>query len=222
MFKYQTMENENAPLHSIRTDYQKAELHENAVDPDALTQFTNWFQEALKAQVMEPNAMTLSTVSEMGQPNSRIVLLKDLDQQGFVFFTNYLSQKGRELASNNRVSLLFFWPELERQVRILGTVSRVDGSESDKYFQSRPFGSQLGAWASPQSSRIDSRETIEQNLEHIRLKFENQAVIRPEHWGGYRVIPSQMEFWQGRANRLHDRIVYSKVNLAWEIYRIAP
>src|SRR5690606_24606283 len=146
-----------------------------------------------KAQVMEPNAMTLSTVSEMGQPNSRIVLLKDLDQQGFVFFTNYLSQKGRELASNNRDSLLFFWPELERQVRILGTVSRVDGSESDKHFQSRPFGSQLGDWASPQSSRIDSRETIEQNLEHRRLKLENQAVIRPEHWGGYRVIPSQME-----------------------------
>ena len=216
------MEKKNTAIHSIRTDYRKAELHENDVHPNALSQFASWFEEALKAEVMEPNAMTLSTVSEMGQPNSRIVLLKGLDDQGFVFFTNYQSQKGKELEANKQVSLLFFWPELERQVRVLGTVERVADMDSDTYFQSRPFGSQLGAWASPQSSRIDSRETIEQNIEQIRLKFNEQAVPRPDHWGGYRVMPSQMEFWQGRANRLHDRIVYKMDNLAWEIYRIAP
>lgn len=216
------MENKNTPIHSIRTDYRKAELHENEVQPDALTQFANWFQQAINAEVIEPNAMTLSTVSEMGQPNARIVLLKDLDQKGFVFYTNYDSQKGKELEGNKRVSLLFFWPELERQVRILGTVERVDGIESDTYFQSRPFGSQLGAWASPQSSRIDSREAIEQNLEHMQSKFSDSAVPRPPHWGGYRVLPLKLEFWQGRPNRLHDRIVYDRTELAWEIYRIAP
>lgn len=216
------MENKITPIHSIRTDYIKAELHEEQVNPDALSQFATWFQEARNAEVIEPNAMTLATVSEMGQPNARIVLLKDLDDRGFVFFTNYNSQKGRELQANKSVSLLFFWPELERQVRILGTVEPVDGSESDTYFQSRPFGSRLGAWASPQSSRIESRASIEQNLEHFRSQFPDGEIPRPAHWGGYRVIPSQMEFWQGRANRLHDRIVYKKEDLAWEIYRIAP
>lgn len=216
------MENNLTDIHNIRTDYIKAELHEEQVKKDAIEQFSTWFNEALNSKVMEPNAMTLATASADGQADARTVLLKDIDEKGFVFFTNYNSKKGQEITENNKVALLFFWPELERQIRVLGTVERTSRNESEEYFHSRPIGSQLGAWASAQSTKIKGRNVIEENLLHLKEKYNNMEVPLPDYWGGYLVIPHQIEFWQGRANRLHDRIVYEKTDSSWDIYRVAP
>jgi len=208
---------------NIRKEYMKQTLLESGVDPDPFRQFAGWWDAALKSGIDEVNAMTLATADKEGIPSARIVLLKGYDAGGFVFFGNYLSQKGAELEKNPRACLVFFWKELERQVRIQGTVSRIPAAESDAYFNSRPLESRMGAWASPQSKVIDSRKTIEDNLAAVQQQYANGEVPRPPHWGGYRLIPLRMEFWQGRPSRLHDRILYSKgENGAWRIERLAP
>ena len=210
-------------LANIRKDYRKATLDVASVDKDPLRQFEKWFGEALSSEVMEPNAMNLATVNEQGKPSARMVLLKGLENNRFHFYTNYQSKKGKELDKNPACALTFFWPELERQVRIEGIASRVDPHLSDTYFQSRPRESQEGAWASPQSIMIESRKILEQRLGEIQKKFEGQSVLpRPRQWGGFQVEPFEVEFWQGGAGRLHDRIAYVKVDGLWRIYRLAP
>jgi len=210
-------------LANIRKDYRKATLDIGTVDADPFKQFEKWFGEALNSEVSEPNAMHLATVNEQGRPSGRVVLLKGLERSHFVFYTNYQSKKGKELENNPACSLTFFWPELERQVRIEGVASRVDAGLSDIYFQSRPRASQMGAWASPQSSIIASRSILEQRFHDIEKKFEGDTVLpRPHQWGGYQVDPLQIEFWQGGPGRLHDRIQYVKVDTIWKIYRLAP
>ncbi|MCE7056213.1 pyridoxamine 5'-phosphate oxidase [Algoriphagus sp. AGSA1] len=208
-------------ISAIRKDYTIKTLDISDVKPDPLAQFEVWFSEALTGEVLEVNAMTLSTVGMDGSPNARIILLKGVDN-GFVFFTNYESEKGNELANNNKASLTFFWPELERQVRVRGSVELVTDEESDTYFFSRPLGSQIGAWVSAQSQKIKSREEL--NLKKIELEkeFTSTPITRPPHWGGYRLVPHTLEFWQGRPSRLHDRIKYELVNGQWEISRLAP
>lgn len=199
------------------------QLNEGDVEADALAQFQQWFDEAIEKQVMEPNAMTLSTVSATGRPSSRIVLLKHLDDAGFGFFTNYESQKGEELRGNPHAALLFFWPELQRQVRITGHVEQMPANLSDAYFRSRPRGSQIGAIASPQSREIADRSVLEARLAELEQTYEKMTSLpRPPHWGGYLLIPEILEFWQGRSNRLHDRLVYKKKGDGWTISRIAP
>jgi pyridoxamine 5'-phosphate oxidase len=210
-------------LAAIRKDYSLQSLEINQVALDPFTQFRQWLNDALKAEVLEVNAMCLSTVGKDGFPNSRIVLLKELDS-GFVFFTNYESAKGKELEAHPKASLTFFWAEIERQVRVVGTVSKVSTEESDAYFLSRPYGSQLGAWASPQSQVIDTREVIENKQKELDKKFNESEMVRPPHWGGYRLIPNRIEFWQGRPSRLHDRICYEKdlATNSWNLVRLAP
>lgn len=208
---------------SLRRDYQLKSLSEHDVSSDPIKQFSIWWDEALSAEIDEVNAMALSTVQEDGTPASRIVLLKGYDEAGFVFYTNYESSKGKQIDRNNSVSLLFFWKELERQVRIQGVCTRVSPEESDAYFHSRPVGSQLGACASPQSQRIESREVIESKAAELEMKYKDSQIPRPQHWGGFRVLPTTIEFWQGRSNRLHDRILYAKSGHAgWDIARLAP
>jgi pyridoxamine 5'-phosphate oxidase len=210
-------------LANIRKDYSKATLDGSSIEENPVSQFEKWFAEALKAKVPEPNAMNLSTVNEKGKPSARIVLLKGLENNQFVFYTNYQSQKGKELDNNPACALTFFWPELERQVRIEGVTSRVDPEKSDLYFQTRPRESQLGAWASPQSGMIKDRTILEQRLKEMEKKFQSQKTLpRPKQWGGYQIDPLQIEFWQGRPGRLHDRIQYVKVDNKWKIYRLAP
>lgn len=209
-------------IEDIRTDYRLAELHENQVDRNPIIQFKIWFEQALTAKVIEVNAMTLATVDKEGKPSARIVLLKDIEEDGFVFYTNYNSKKGLDIAANPNVSLVFFWPDLQRQVRINGSVTMVGESTSVDYFHSRPFGSQLGAWASPQSSIITDRSVLEENLKLVTEKYSHQSIPKPPHWGGYTVSPLSIEFWQGRANRLHDRILYTKSGNNWIINRLAP
>ncbi|WP_373398420.1 pyridoxamine 5'-phosphate oxidase [Algoriphagus halophilus] len=208
-------------ISAIRKDYSLKTLNINDLCANPIDQFNIWFQEALASKVIEINAMTLSTIGEDGFPNGRIVLLKEVDS-GFVFFTNYQSQKGRELAKNPVASLTFFWPELERQVRIKGEIEKVSSKLSDEYFFSRPKGSQIGAWTSPQSQKLKSKEELEQRLKEMEQKFENTPISRPLHWGGYRLIPSYVEFWQGRPSRLHDRVCYEEKNGAWELSILAP
>ena len=205
----------------IRKDYTKASLSESDVAKNPLIQFRKWFDEAISSQVLEPNAMNLATIKK-DRVSSRIVLLKDLDAQGFVFYTNYESQKGQQMANNQNVALTFFWPELERQVRIEGVVEKVSVKESTAYFHSRPRGSQIGAWVSHQSNTINSREYLEQRQEEYQRQFEGKQVSKPAYWGGYRVIPNLLEFWQGRSSRLHDRIQFEKVNNDWKIERLSP
>lgn len=206
----------------IRTDYQRDQLTEADVAADPFAQFARWFDQALTAGVPEVNAMTLSTVSAEGKPSGRIVLIKDYDQRGFSWFTNYDSAKGQDLASNPFASLLFFWIPLERQVRIEGRVEKLSDAENDTYFFSRPVGSQQGAHASRQSQPIANREALEQQLVDVVAKFGDQPP-RPAHWGGYRLIPERIEFWQGRPSRLHDRIVYEKqADGSWSIQRLQP
>ncbi|GHB79305.1 pyridoxamine 5'-phosphate oxidase [Persicitalea jodogahamensis] len=206
----------------LRKEYTKNGLSENEVSDAPLPQFKIWFDDALNAGVPEPNAMHLSTVSEDGRPSNRVVLLKELDDEGFVFYTNYHGRKGRDLAINPFASLTFFWVDLERQVRIEGKVSKVTDLESDQYFSVRPRGSQIGAWVSHQSEIIPSREILEQKQAEYELQFANKEVPRPMHWGGYRLIPDWIEFWQGRPSRLHDRIRYELRNEKWVVRRLAP
>lgn len=196
-------------------------LQESDLDSNPLKQFEKWFEEVLASGLEEPNAMVLSTVNE-GKPSARIVLLKDLDS-GFKFFTNYGSKKGQEMEENPQVALTFFWKELERQVRIEGLVEKVSADESDEYFKSRPRGSQIGAWVSHQSAAIASREVLEATNAELEARFEGKEIQRPDHWGGYRVIPTYIEFWQGRPSRLHDRLAYTKKeDNSWKIERLSP
>ena len=209
----------------LRQEYARSELDRDHVDDDPMKQFQAWFDEALEAEVEEPNAMTLATASADGRPSARIVLLKGLDERGFVFYSNYESRKGTELAQNPRASLVFWWEPLERQVRITGDVEQLPGEESTEYFHSRPQGSQLGAWASPQSHVIDDRSVLHQRLEAVKQQFGEGDVPRPTHWGGYVVRPLEIEFWQGRPNRLHDRLRFRRddVDAAdWTLERLAP
>ena len=207
----------------IRKDYMLQTLLETAVETDAIKQFGKWWQDAVASEIEEVNAFTLATATLTGKPSARIILLKGYDENGFVFFTNYTSNKGNELATNAQVCMVFFWKELERQVRIEGIVEKVSTEESDAYFTSRPEGSRIGAWASPQSAVIENREVIEANVLKYQQQFAGAIIPRPKHWGGYRVKPGLVEFWQGRESRLHDRLQYSlQEDVAWKIERLAP
>ena len=208
---------------AIRKDYKLQSLDEKDVQPDPMKQFEKWWQDVLGSTIEEVNAMTLATANKNGRPSARIVLLKGFAKDGFIFFTNYESHKGSELLENPQASLVFFWKELERQVRIEGMAEKISGKESDAYFSSRPEGSKIGAWASPQSKVIASREIIEANVTATEKKFTGAEIQRPPHWGGYIIKPAVIEFWQGRPSRLHDRIQYSKQeNGNWKIERLAP
>ncbi|MFM2361154.1 MAG: hypothetical protein RLZZ316_56 [Bacteroidota bacterium] len=208
---------------NIRKDYRLKTLSEADVQANPFAQFGLWWQEALSAAIEEVNAMTLSTASADGVPAGRIVLLKGYDEKGFVFFTNYESFKGSQLAENPRASLLFFWKELERQVRITGISQQLSAAENDEYYNSRPVGSRIGAWASPQSQVIDNRQWLETRVATLTKEYEGKEIARPQHWGGYRVKPVSIEFWQGRSSRLHDRIQYTlQPNGLWAIERLAP
>jgi len=210
-------------LADIRKEYTKATLDSTSVDKNPLHQFEKWFQEAVATEIPEPTAMNLSTITASGRPSSRIVLLKGIENNQFVFYTNYQSQKGVELESNPACALTFFWPELERQVRVEGVATRVSPDISDAYFKSRPRGSQVGAWSSPQSSIIKDRKILEDRVREIEKRFDGKKELpRPNQWGGFGVEPFEIEFWQGRSNRLHDRIVYTKVDQEWKINRLAP
>ena len=209
-------------LSALRQEYTSAELNERDVHADPFLQFEEWFLQAQKADVPEPNAMVLSTIENDQKPRSRIMLIKEVRTDGFVWFTNYDSAKGQELTHNPHASLLFFWQPLQRQVRIEGTVKRVEALESDEYFYSRPLGSQLGAWSSPQSQVINSRTVLEDNLAAASARY-GSTPPRPEHWGGFILQPHYVEFWQGRASRLHDRIAYKRqAEGSWTIARLAP
>jgi pyridoxamine 5'-phosphate oxidase len=208
-------------LASIRNDYALKTLDETEVDGDPLRQFGVWMVEAIHAQVPEPTAMHLSTVAPDGRPSGRIMLLKGVDPKGFVFYTNYGSRKGRELSANPAVALTFLWKELERQVRIEGEVEKVTPQESDEYFATRPLGSRIGAWASPQSEPISCRAWLEVRWAELTSEH-GETPPRPPHWGGYRVKPSSIEFWQGRRSRLHDRIAFTREGKGWKVARLAP
>jgi pyridoxamine 5'-phosphate oxidase len=205
----------------LRKNYTFGQLSETEVSPNPLNLFQVWFDQAVKAECPEPNSMTLATADSAGNPSARIVLLKGADSAGFTFFTNYESQKGKELAARPHAALLFHWHELERQVRIKGVVERVSPAESDEYFHSRPAASRIGAWASPQSSEIPNREFLEEAEKRFAADFGDKPP-RPEHWGGYRLQPTEIEFWQGRPSRLHDRIHYQLDGAQWRITRLAP
>jgi pyridoxamine 5'-phosphate oxidase len=205
----------------LRVDYRRAALDEQGVDPDPFRQFARWFDEAVAAAVPEPNAMTVASADATGRPAARILLLKGVDARGFVFYTNYGSRKGRELAPGRYAALLFFWVELERQVRVEGVVEHVSAVESDAYFAVRPRASQLGAWASPQSSAIADRAWLEAQYAACEARY-GSVVPRPPHWGGMRVIPDRFEFWQGRPSRLHDRLEWGRAAGGWTIRRLAP
>jgi pyridoxamine 5'-phosphate oxidase len=210
-------------LEQLRREYEGKGLDVADLDADPVAQFRHWFTEVRSAGYYEPNAMVLATVDDAGWPSCRTVLLKGFDHRGFSFFTNYTSAKGRELEARARAALTFSWPEVRRQVRVLGTVRRVDEAESDAYFATRPRGSQLGAWASNQSEVVASREVLDRRYEELDREFAGRDVPRPAHWGGYRVRPLVVELWQGRANRLHDRLRYTlEDETTWRIERIAP
>ncbi len=210
-------------LGALRRNYTQQGLDLQDLDADPFQQFSLWFEQACQADILEPNALVLATVSPSGQPFQRTVLLKYVDQDGFVFFTNYGSRKAQHIETNARVSLLFPWYALERQLAIEGTAQRISSAESLKYFLSRPRGSQLGAWVSQQSTIISSRQLLEMQFEKIKEKFLNQEIPLPDFWGGYRVQPTSFEFWQGRPNRLHDRLLYSRgAGATWTVARLSP
>jgi pyridoxamine 5'-phosphate oxidase len=206
----------------LRKEYTRAGLAESDANPDPIEQFRRWFDDALAAGLREPNAMTLATATPDGRPSARVVLLKGFDERGFVFYTNYEGRKGEELEENPYCALVFYWAELERQVRVEGRVSRVPKRESDEYFGSRPRGSRLGAWASEQSRPVGGREVLEERLRVLEAEYEAREVPRPPFWGGYRVEPEVIEFWQGRENRLHDRLVYRRSGGGWGRERLQP
>ncbi len=208
-------------LADIRKDYKLARLDVSDIDASPFVQFEKWFTEAVNAKVNEPNAMTLATVNGDGKPTARIVLIKDFDPRGASFFTNYESRKANDIAAKEFAALVFFWPELERQVRIEGRVEKVSAAESDAYYAVRPLGSKIGAWASPQSRAIASREILEAAVEDATASL-GSSPTRPPYWGGYRVVPSLFEFWQGRSSRLHDRFCYQLNGAAWGLTRLAP
>jgi pyridoxamine 5'-phosphate oxidase len=208
-------------LSEIRNEYMLQQLNENDVEKDPFLQLKSWVDEAIAGEVREPTAMAISTVSADGKPSSRIVLLKELSEKGLVFFTNYDSQKGKDLLNNPSAALLFFWSELQRQVRIEGKVTKISKNESNLYFSSRPRGSQIAALASPQSSAID-REKLEKKWAELEKKYEGKDIPLPDYWGGYLLVPDYFEFWQGRENRLHDRLSFSRKGSAWKIDRLAP
>jgi pyridoxamine 5'-phosphate oxidase len=205
----------------LRQEYMRAGLSEAQADADPLRQFERWFEDALRAKLPLPNAMTLATVTPSGAPSARIVLLKGLEQGGFVFYTNYLSRKGRELERNARACLVLLWSDLERQVRIDGTVQKVTVEESDAYYATRPLGARHSAWASAQSETVPAREILETAMAQTRARH-GEKPPRPPHWGGYRVIPLEIEFWQGRSDRLHDRLRYRRAGTSWTIERLSP
>lgn len=209
-------------LADLRRSYTKSGLTEEESSQDPFTQFELWFEQARSSGNPEPNAMTVATASADGVPNARTVLLKGFSPEGFIFYTNYESQKGTELRENSRAALLFYWPELERQVRVQGTVELVARDVSEKYFRTRPAGHRLGAWASKQSSVVAGRQTLETNLAEVTERFGFEDIPLPPFWGGYRVVPVSIEFWQGRTNRLHDRLEYVRAGNGWERRRLAP
>jgi pyridoxamine 5'-phosphate oxidase len=210
-------------LADLRREYTKGGLRRADLDPNPLVQFQKWFEQALTAQLIEPSAMTLATADKQGRPSTRIVLLKGVDERGFTFFTNYESRKGRELAENPRASLVLYWAELERQVCIAGDVAKTSREESEKYFASRPRGSQLGAWTSKQSSVVPDRSFLEAELQKVEARFAGRDVATPPYWGGYLLTPIRIEFWQGRPNRLHDRFQYERQpDGSWRIDRLSP
>jgi pyridoxamine 5'-phosphate oxidase len=217
-----TLPSPPSAIADLRREYARARLDERDVSHDPMVEFARWFAEAQEAQLPEPNAMTLATATPDGAPSARIVLLKAFDQRGFVFFTDYRSRKGGELEANPLAALVFYWGELERQVRITGRVSRTSLEESDAYFRTRPLGSRLGAWVSHQSRAIPSRHVLEEDLRAVERRFGDGEVPLPSHWGGYRVDPEQIEFWQGRPDRLHDRIRYTRRERGWKIERLSP
>lgn len=209
-------------IQNLRQDYKAAELSEKDVVKNPIAQFEKWFEDAVNAEIFEPNVMTLATVDKSARPNARIALLKGFDNDGFSFYTNYLSQKGKEIKKNPYACLVFFWAELERQVRIEGKIEKLDKETSEQYFNSRPQGSQIGAIASPQSQVIPNRDVLEQKVEELTQQYEGKTIPKPAHWGGYIVKPTSIEFWQGRSSRLHDRIKYTFSNGSWKIERLAP
>lgn len=207
----------------LRKEYTLQGLMETDIDPNPFRQFQKWFDSALAAQLPEPNAMTLATATPDGKPRARIVLLKGFDERGFVFYSNYKSHKGQELADNPQAALVFLWTELERQVRIQGSALKVSDQESDEYFHSRPFSSRLGAWASNQSQVISDRQLLELRLQELKTAYEHKDIPRPPHWGGFRVVPTEIEFWQGRPSRLHDRLNYCLLDDgSWLTERLSP
>jgi len=211
----------NEQIAALRKDYRHSELLESAVDADPIMLFHKWFKQAIESEITEPNAMCLSTIAD-GKPESRIVLLKGIEHHGFVFYTNYNSHKGQQIEQNANVHLNFAWLELERQIRIKGIAHKISEAESDLYFASRPFESRVGAIVSAQSATVESRKVLEDSMSEALTKYEGTNPPRPEHWGGYVVIPEAIEFWQGRTGRLHDRLLYTKEAQAWKLDRLCP
>jgi len=209
-------------LRDLRTNYQKAELTEESILFDPFKQLNLWLEEAISENESEPTAMVLSTIDLKGNPDSRVVLLKELNSEGLIFFSNYNSKKGQQIASNPNVAVSFLWAKSERQVRVKGTVSKISEEISEEYFKSRPIDSQLGAWASPQSQVIETRRILDENFSHYQRYFQEHEIKKPPHWGGYLICPEYFEFWQGRPNRLHDRLEYILDENEWIIHRLAP